>query len=196
VKAPHAAPAGPPSPPFSFVLTVPGGQIAVSAAGAGAEDGALCLDHPDLSEGDVSAALRALGWRSLPQPGWYAREDKHARVVADEASMCIVMDVPVDPAWAGVVDAGSLVAACSEDACSTGYPEAATGVAARDRAIAELLRRGWAESEAPRDVVEDPTHHYEERRYALGDEEITLALLEAGSVTTLDLTRRGPPGPR
>lgn len=194
-KAPRALTAAPPSPPFSFVLTVPGGQIAVSAVGAGAEDGALCLDHPDLSKGDVSAALGALGWRSLPQPGWYAREDKHARVVADEASMCIVMDVPVDPAWAGVVDAGSLVTACSADACSTGYPEVAQGVAARDRAIAELLRQGWAQSADPREVVDDPTHHYEERRYARGDEEITLALLEAGSVTTLELTRRGPPGP-
>lgn len=194
-KAPRASPAAPPSPPFSFVLTVPGGQIAVSASGARANDGALCLEDPDVAAGDMDAALSALGWRALPQAGWYAREGKHARVLADETSTCIVMDVPVAPAWAGVVDAGALVTACSDDGCSTEHPELAAGAAARDRAVAELVRRGWAESAPPRDVTDDPTLRYEERRYALGDEEITLGLLEAGSVTTLELTRRGPPGP-
>ncbi len=194
-KAPRASPAAPAAQPFSFVLTVPGGEIAVRATGAGAEEGALCLEHPDLTPVDMDGALHALGWRSLPQPSWYARDGKHARVRPADGSMCIVMDVPVDPAWAGIVDAASLVTACSEEACSLGYPEVSTAVAERDRAIAELTRRGWTQSAEPRDVVEDETHHYEERRYALGDEEITLGLLEAGEVTTLDLTRRGPPMP-
>lgn len=179
------------TPVLQVIAGVGEARIPLEVTKVKATEGLLCAKSSTAKLEELDAALRAGHWKADPTAGWYTYRHRTALLSLLGDQVCLLLDVPQDPAWDQLLEPGLVVITSDAAESAVLFRDTDTAQAERDHVVRELGVQGWAPA-LPREPDDVDGVKYWIQAFSRGDEEITVTLRVDPDQVSLTLTRRGP----